>query len=489
MIYTYGPSPERENDANQTLRPIISAGDDVVYSPVPIKSIGSDFTTDGIFLNDKWDLNNNWSFNLGVRYDRNDGIDSAGNAISKDSNISPRLGAIYDVRGDGRLRVNASYSKYVSKIQETIGGAGGGGNPWYVYYTYDGPQIGGVGTGMDSQDVLTAVFTWFLEQGGLNATELISGARVPGFNTEFDGNLLSPNVDEFTVGFGTQIGQNGSFRADYIDRTWNDFYVLATTPHHQVANPIVEDSFLDLVLTRNANSSDNLERTYHAVQLQGSYRLTQRFNFGANYTWSEAQGSTVGESTGLGPFADQIGSYVEYKAFDRNNPSGFLPNDQTHKARLWASYDLPLAAFGALNFSVLERFDSGTPYSAVANVNTRPYVTNPGYASRPSGVSYYFSDRGEYRWDDVTATDLAINYSLPITRFQAFVQGEVINVFNEQAQINGSTSTQVIKAFNPFTETPVEGVNWRKAASFGHATSSAHYQLPMTYRVSAGFRF
>ena len=485
VIYTYGAIPEYEDDG--TLRPIIVEGDEIVYTPVPIKSRGSDFTTNSFFLNDKWDLSNKWSFNLGVRYDMNDAVDSAGQPISEDSNISPRLGAIYDLRGDGRIRLNASYSKYVSHIQETIGGAGGGGNPWYVYYAYDGPQIGGIGSGLNSQQVLTQLFTWFLDQGGLNATDLIGHARVPGFNTRFEGDLKSPEVDEWTIGIASQIGTRGYVRADLINREWGNFYVLGTSPNDQVENPIVAGSFLDVVTTVNDN--DFLERTYQALQFQASYRLMNRLNIGGNYTWSEAEGNTVGENSGSGPQADQIFSYAEYKAFGQHNPVGLLPNDQTHKLRAWLSYDQPLGGFGNLNVSVLERFDSGTPYSAVANVNPRAYVTNPGYASRPSGVAYYFSDRGEYRWDDVTATDLALNYTMPFSRVNLFLQGELLNVFNEQAQLNGSTSVSVLQAFNPFTETPVEGVHWRKNASFGQASTPAHYQLPRTYRFSAGLRF
>jgi hypothetical protein len=104
-------------------------------------------------------------------------------------------------------------------------------------------------------------------------------------------------------------------------------------------------------------------------------------------------------------------------------------------------------------------------------------------------VAYFYSDRGAYRWDDLTATDIAINYELPIKFAQFFAQAEVLNVFNESAQINGSTTVTKLAAFNPFTETPVEGVNWKKAASFGKATAVAHYQLPMTWRFSLGFRF
>ena len=50
--------------------------------------------------------------------------------------------------------------------------------------------------------------------------------------------------------------------------------------------------------------------------------------------------------------------------------------------------------------------------------------------------------------------------------------------------------------FNPFTDTPVEGVNYELAESFGqplNATTGSNlngsYQLPRTFRVSLGLRF
>jgi hypothetical protein len=44
-------------------------------------------------------------------------------------------------------------------------------------------------------------------------------------------------------------------------------------------------------------------------------------------------------------------------------------------------------------------------------------------------------------------------------------------------------------AFNPFTATPVEGVNWDKAATFGQAQNRFAYQIPRTFRMSVGVRF
>jgi outer membrane receptor protein involved in Fe transport len=500
-VYVYSKSPEYEADG--TFRPIISAGDILNWVPIQVLSKGSDFVTNSYYVNDKWDLNSKWSFNIGARYDVNDGKDSAGHKISDDSVLSPRLGLSYDVFGNGRFRANASYSKYVSRIQETIGGAGGGGNPSYLSYYYDGPQIGGIGSGLDSFGVLEQLFRWFLspEIGGTSNTDHLVGVTIPGFNSRFDGHLKSPNVDEFSIGLGTQIGSKGTIRLDYIDKTWNDFYSVSTAPGDQVENPVVPGQFVDIKTTTNTNE---LVRTYKAVQTQASYRPLPRLNLGLTYTWSEARGNDLGENAGSGPVASTPFSYREYKAYAQANPIGYLPNDETHRARLWAAWDQPLGTFGDLNISVLERFDSGTPYSASANINVADFVTNPGYNNPPSSNIYFFSDRGAYRTDNVTATDLALNWTRSISKASVFVQGEIINLFNEQAAIAKSASITVFGAnrFNPFTETPREcpqsmssadcvagGFNWRKNATFGQPTSAASYQLPLTYRVSAGVRF
>jgi hypothetical protein len=492
-IYVYsGIAPTRVGSAldPNSLRPVISYGDLLLYTPIETLSLGSDFVTDSIFVNDKWDLNSNWSFNIGVRYDKNDGADSSGNPISKDSNVSPRLGVIYDVKGDGRFRVNASYNRYVSRIQEGIGGAAGGGNPSYYLYLYTGDTIGGADSGLSSFAVLEEVWTWLLGQGWStadpSAPASFLGAGVPGFNQVFPGNLKSPSVDEYTLGFGTQIGQNGFLRLDYVDRTWGNFYVTSTTPGDQISGI---PGTLDVVTYGNCD--DCVERNYKGASIQASYRFSDRFSMGGNYTWSETKGNSIGENRGSGPLAETVYQYVEYLDFDRNNPVGLLPTDSTHKGRIWASYDLPLGAFGNLNFSALQRYDSGTPYSALATINVANYVDcHPcGYATPDVTQTYYFSDRGEYRWETVTATDVAVNYEIPISRVNLFAQAELVNAFDEQAVIAGSTAVQLLAPFDPYTETPVEGTHWRKASNFGQATGPRSYQLPRTYRFSVGLRF
>src|SRR6185369_14907070 len=107
-----------------------------------------------------------------------------------------------------------------------------------------------------------------------------------------------------------------------------------------------------------------------------------------------------------------------------------------------------------------------SPASKENNGASSPYLRN----QLGTTATYYFSKRGEFRTEDTTATDLALNLSIPIRRFEIFMQGQVLNMFNEQAVNNiylGNMDFTVytargggdprlpagtLKAFNPFTE-------------------------------------
>jgi hypothetical protein len=52
-----------------------------------------------------------------------------------------------------------------------------------------------------------------------------------------------------------------------------------------------------------------------------------------------------------------------------------------------------------------------------------------------------------------------------------------------------NTSDPTLQPFDPFTETPVEGVHWRKGDDFGQPAQTIDYQQPRTFRFSVGFRF
>jgi hypothetical protein len=125
-------------------------------------------------------------------------------------------------------------------------------------------------------------------------------------------------------------------------------------------------------------------------------------------------------------------------------------------------------------------------------------VTNPGYRSVPSTVTYYFGPRGEQRYDDVWRTDLSLVWGMPLHalgRSEVFFRGVVTNVFNRSAQTSGNetmltrTNNSAYQLFNPFTTTPVQGVNYDFGPLYMQPTGTGDYQGPREFSFSIGFRF
>jgi hypothetical protein len=483
----------------------------IQWDPLLSLSQTADLQTRSVFFNDKWTLGSKWSFNLGVRYDKTDGQNQARVTTSDDSRISPRLGAIYDVRGDGHHRVSLSYGRYAAKIDGAISDQTSPAGRYATYlFRYNGPAINMPGTPTNqlvpTEEVLRRVFEWFNANGGANpASPLVFSSTVPGLNVRIDEPLQTPYMDEITVGYGTRIGGNGYVRADLIHREWGDFYTIRT----DLQSGKTPDGRLDVGLIENG-SNDDFERDYNGVQIQAAYRFLGRFNLGGNYTWSKLRGNVEGEEfnnatvpVGVVQPGGTVGyespSYPEYTNFAQNRPVGYLMGDIRHRANVWVSFDTPVP-YGQLNLSVLERFHSGQSFSATVPVIPQG-VANPGYAQPPSAVQYYFSERGEFRLDDITSTDFNAVYSIPVSRVNFFVKADLINAFNEQGVefVENPTSTGgavINKAvtltttrFNPLTETPVLGVHYNLPATFGQPTNKDAYQQPRTYRFAVGVRF
>ncbi|MEM7052681.1 MAG: TonB-dependent receptor [Acidobacteriota bacterium] len=470
------------------------------------------FQTNSFYVNDSWQLNDKWSFNVGVRYDENDGTNSAGATVANDDKISPRLGASYDMRGDGEWVFNASYGSYVAALVGTgsIGdGSSNGGAVGDYRFDYAGPAINTNCTPnvdcLTSPEVLREVFDWYQSQGGVfdlsqideNAPifDFLNRINIPGATTQVRGTLESPGAEELTFGVTKRLGSKGLLRADVVLREWEDFYGNNTT----LANGTVPTSSgpADLTLIGNFGS-DQLSRDYTGLHTQFRYRFTDRFTFAGNYSLSNTEGNVNGETTRSGPIPATIQSYPEYIQASWNFPDGDLRTDQRHKLRVWGSYDLINTGFHNLNGTVLLNYFSGQPYGANANIDPRPFVDNPGYQTPPTAVTYFFTDRDAFRTDDITRVDLALNYAFTFNAFgrgvELFLQPEVINVLDADGVIdpNGLDANEgitLLAPFDPFTETPVEGVNYRRNSNFGQPLNENDFQTPRTFRFSVGFRF
>jgi hypothetical protein len=473
----------------------------IEWGDVLEESVGSHVETRSVFVNDTWRVNDRLTLNLGVRYDKHDASDQAGLKTVDDYRVSPRLSASYDVKGDGKIILNVGFNRYVTSITQNQGTAGSAaGNPVGIDYFYVGPEIrAGTEEYPTNADALDAMFDWFFNvYGGTDNLDLAYIFSYPGLTPRVGDNLRAPYGDEITAGASFRLGTRGVVRADYVHREYGSFYASETVPGNFVEVPGT-GSLIDQAVFINDDSVYN--RKYDAIMTRFDYRIGSRWSIGANYTWSEASGNLDGERGDTGPLQGNFFDYQEYKEASWNVPDGLLSIDQTHKLRAWVIWDAIAGQRHNLSLSLLQNFFSGTPYSASGTIDTVPYVGDPadlGYVGNPGAQLYFFSDRGAYRTENVSRTDVALNYSffIPIggSQLEVFVQPEVVNLFNETAVITPNDTILTARnadfeTFDPFTETPVEGVHWAKGPSWGEAQSEGDFQQSRTFRFSVGLRF
>jgi hypothetical protein len=495
--------PQNYDTPGSPLTVIEPYGAYIVWGDVLQESVGSHVETASLFVNDTWRVNDKLTVNLGVRYDKNDATDQAGMKTVDDSRLSPRLSASYDVKGDGSIIVNGGYNRYATAVTQNQGTAGSAaGEPVYNWYMYAGPEIiAGSAEYPTNADALDAAFDWFFNvYGGPYNLDLAYWISIPGVVPRVGENLRAPYGDEITVGASFRLGNRGVVRADYVHRDYGSFYSAETTPGNPVEVPNSGGEVVDDEVFINDDSV--YERKYDAIMTRFDYRIGERWTVGANYTWSKAKGNFEGETYDSGPVTGGFFQYNEYKEASWNVPVGLLQIDQTHNFRGWVVWDAISTQRHSLSLSLLQNYFSGTPYSASAPVDVVDYVGDPadlGYVGWPGTATYFFSDRGAFRTETVTRTDFSINYSFYIDisdrQLEIFLQPEVTNLFNEHAITNPNNAVLTyrnddsLEAFDPFTEAPVEGVNWRKGDSWGEAQSEVDYQVPRTIRFSLGIRF
>ena len=486
----------------------------IQFNPIAKLSKGTNFRTNSLFANDTWRLNDRLTFNVGLRYDKNDGEDAEGKKVAKDSNISPRLALNYDVHKDGGLLVHASYGKYVAAIANNIGDSSSSAGAAATFqWAYRGPAVNIDPNGplVSQNDALRILFNWFQSQGGPTGSLPLIFVNIPGGNTKIRGSLNSPNVVEYSTGVTARLGIHGAVRADIVYRDWSDFYgarIDTSTGRVTTANGPA-----DLALIENNNSL--YERTYNGLHTQWRYQPTERLDLGGTYTLSRTRGNFDAENQGSGPIVGQAGRYPEYLDRSWFAPKGDLAIDQRHRASIYGVYRILSHNSQELSVSLLQSFFSGRAYGAVGTatlinpVTGANYVTNPGYVTPPVRTTYYFTARDAFRTPNVFRTDLSLNYSFRLGPVDLFVHPEVINVFNShrvdttaidvfdvtvlsadtRGDCDPGPGVSPCKPFNPFTEKPVQGVNWQKGPNFGKPVNPRAYQQPRTYRIGVGLRF
>lgn len=479
-------------DANNNLIPLFVPGITYIEQWIPTRGAEIDIETQSLFVNDRWRLNDQWSFNLGVRYEDIQSGATGGITTVDTTRLVPRLGASFDVFGDGRFRTDLTFAQYSGKYSEaqfaentTVG------NPRAVFLDYIGP----IGSGFDFDPAFD--FNNYVPFAANDGTA----------NVVVADDIQSPVVTEFTLGGGFEIGRGGFLKAVYTNREYEDFvedFVCAAAAGVPCPGPgdtgttFVSVNGVDVGTQNNTfiTNSDALSRTYQAIQLIGRHVLTDRWDINGNWTYQlENEGNFEGEGTNTPGISTAFGEYPGYFVEDRHFPNGRLNDFQEHKIRLWSTYHFDFGPAGRLATTLLGNYDSGTTFSFTSilgrgfSAQQREILSH--YFSSPSSQqTVFFGERGAGEFNDFYTFDLGLLYNLPVIPawgLEVFVKGDVFNILNDDTQIGSNVSVSANAAG------PVDAIGlpttFTPSASFGNAQDNTHFVLPREYRVGVGIRF
>ena len=473
-------------DASGRPIPRFTPGVSLVWNTLATRGAQIDIKTTSLYFEDRWTATSRLALNLGARFEAARS-NATGDITSVDTtSLVPRLGATYDLLGDGSTALQATYGHYSGKYNQVQFTANTSvSNPSEVDYVYSGPA----GEGSDFAPGFDIA----------NYRQAVS-ANFPTANVAMSDGIQSPIVRELTLAIDRQLGQRGHAKGTYVWRSTSNFIDDFIDPSTGVTNiPVI-----GTVANRVYDNTDEPVRDHQAMIFQSDYRLRPKVSVGGHYTLQlRNHGNFAGESAGR-PIPDSVyGNYPEIfgPSLDRLLPEGRLDNYQQHKLRVYGIYTTPFGRFGSLDVAPIWRVNSGTVYSHTASLplTAVQLARNPGYPTvniNPAvRQTVFFGERGENSFKGYGVLDFAATYTVPVWRAVApWLKLEIYNALNNQKQIAWDRTVSV----DQNSARDVNGIptGYILGPRYGTATSDNQFPQPFlgqnggrAIRLAFGVRF
>lgn len=357
-----------------------------------------------IYLQDGWQVTRRLRLNLGFRTEQEDvpsyAPGSPGMSFSFGDKITPRLGAAYDLTGDGKTKVSAFYGLFFDRFKLTLPRGSFGGDEFHdvFFEIFPGDTLASITAG--NRDLIFGPGGQPIPGGACplgTVTPVIGRARCDvdfrvssnsgGPLTEVGG--IDPDIKPFTQREITFTFQ----RELFSDYTFSARYTRKQVTHaiEDAGFPNSEGSEYYIIGNPgeglHKSESDNFgvialkpQRDYDALELRFDRRFVGNYYFKASYTWSRLYGNYGGlaSSDEEGRTDPNVNRYFDqpHAGFTVAGgvDTGRLATDRPHVFKFEGAYELGWDRFGLwksnyTDFGVFQLFQSGTVLTSFVNIN------------------------------------------------------------------------------------------------------------------------
>jgi outer membrane receptor protein involved in Fe transport len=398
-----------------------------------------------LYVQDTWTVGSRLTLNLGLRVEdekvptfRPDFLETAIHFNMADK-LAPRLGAAYDLFGDGRMKVFGSWGYYYDWTKYELPRGSFGAETWCVSYR----NLDTLALDTINLSNMPGADLWAPYQGSP-----CRDRRVPSFGDSIDPDMRPMKQASTSAGWEYQVNRNSVVSVHYIHNDLletiedlgsivdgNEVYVISNPGRGIASISPVSGLTAPFAIPRP-------KRQYDALEFGYNRRFADNYFFSANYTLSRLYGNYAGLASSdeiLTPTTGRASATAQQQAgsisreggnvnrawdldelmWDSHgnlDVQGRLATDRPHAVKLYGAYDFRFGTqIGAFFYAA-----SGTPITTYVNTtNQIPVMVN---------------GRGDMgRTAFLNRTDLLLTHELALAGTKRLrLEMNVLNVFNQK---------------------------------------------------------
>ncbi|WP_426286786.1 TonB-dependent receptor [Luteibacter sp. E-22] len=397
------------------------------------------------YIEDKWQVSDRWLLSLGLRNDQFTDYNQFGEPFIEQTRPqwAPRLGASWDVNGDGTFKVYANAGRYYLGLPlNPATGAAAGYTATQQYFTYSGINpVDGTPTGLTQFSGVVS---------GNNSYGIPPDPR-----TVAAKDLKSENQDEFILGFDKTFNEHWTYGVKLTQRKLNavidDFcdldvvtnkaeslgYTVGSTNSCYLVNGGHSNKFtlLDsagnpfvVPLSREEMGMPKTKRRYLSAEFYTEHQFDGTWYGKFDYVWSHSYGNTEGQARTDTRQAGAAGSVDWDNHYVMDYANGPLGNDHRHVFKAYGYWQFAPEWQLSGNLQAI----SGAPEVCLGYWG--PNQEDPAHY----GSSYHWcdgqpsppGDKGRLPW--TFQLDLGVTYRPEWAGSKLAFSANVFNVLNQQ---------------------------------------------------------